>query len=96
MDALAGCSAAAPIPTSPFARSHRREGLKGSRLAGLQFLTHIDSDPQFGATPASFADFIKHDEPHPAAGDVTGTWCSLDYTYLIEEGPTVLPKPPIK
>jgi catechol 1,2-dioxygenase len=57
---------------------------------------HIDNDSQFGVTQATLADFIKHDGPHPTAEDVIGTWYSLDYTYVMEKGPTVLPKPPIK
>ena len=57
---------------------------------------HIDDDVQFGVTKATLADFVRHGEPHPTAGDVAAPWYSLDYTYVLERGPTVLPKPPIK
>jgi len=57
---------------------------------------HIDDDVQFGVTQATLADFVRHDEPHPTAGDIEGPWYSLDYTYVLERGPTVLPNPPIK
>jgi catechol 1,2-dioxygenase len=55
---------------------------------------HIDTDAQFGVTKALLGDFIRHDEPHPSAG--VAPWYSLDYTYVMEPGEAVLPKPPIK
>ena len=57
---------------------------------------HIDDDPQFGVTRATLGDFVRHEAPHPTAKDVKGAWYSLDYTYVMEEGDMVLPKPPIK
>jgi catechol 1,2-dioxygenase len=57
---------------------------------------HIDSDVQFGVTRRLMGDFIGHDEPHPTERDVTSTWYSLDYTYVMEPGEAVLPRPPIK
>jgi catechol 1,2-dioxygenase len=57
---------------------------------------HIDDDVQFGVTRSTLADFVRHDEPHPTARDIVGPWYSLDYTYVLERGPTDLPKPPIK
>jgi catechol 1,2-dioxygenase len=54
---------------------------------------HIDSDVQFGVTKALVGDFVRHDEPDPAG---TAPWYSLDHTYVMERGETVLPKPPIK
>jgi catechol 1,2-dioxygenase len=56
---------------------------------------HIDSDVQFGVTKALLGDFIRHDEPHPSGGGVQAPWFALDYTYVMEPGETVLPKPPI-
>jgi catechol 1,2-dioxygenase len=55
---------------------------------------HIDTDAQFGVTKALLGDFIRHAEPHPSAG--IAPWYSLDYTYVMEPGEAVLPKPPIK
>jgi catechol 1,2-dioxygenase len=57
---------------------------------------HIDTDVQFGVTKALIGDFIRHDEPHPSEPDVTTPWYSLDYSYVMEEGEAVLPRPPIK
>ena len=54
---------------------------------------HIDSDVQFGVTRALVGAFVRHDEAHPAG---TAPWYSLDHTYVMEPGETVLPKPPIK
>jgi catechol 1,2-dioxygenase len=57
---------------------------------------HIDSDVQFGVTKALMGDYVRHDEPHPSDPEIAAPWYSLDYTYVMEPGETVLPKPPIK
>jgi catechol 1,2-dioxygenase len=57
---------------------------------------NIESDAQFGVTQALIGDFVRHDEPHPSARDVTTPWYSLDYLYRMEAGKTVLPRAPIK
>lgn len=57
---------------------------------------HIDSDVQFGVTKALLGDFVRHDEPHPSEPGVVAPWYSLDYTYVMEPGEAVLPRPPIK
>jgi catechol 1,2-dioxygenase len=57
---------------------------------------HIESDVQFGVTKALIGDFIRHEEPHPTGPDVAAPWYSLDYTYVMEPGEAVLPRPPIK
>jgi len=57
---------------------------------------HIDTDVQFGVTRALMGDYVKHDQPHPSDSSVEAPWYSLDYTYVMEQGDTVLPKPPIK
>jgi len=57
---------------------------------------HYDTDVQFGVTEATTVDFIRNDEPHPTAPDVSAPWYTLDYTYVMEPGAAVLPKPPIK
>jgi catechol 1,2-dioxygenase len=56
---------------------------------------HLDTDVQFGVTRALIGDFVRHDEPHPDARDVTPPWYSLDYTYVMEPGTAELPRPPI-
>ncbi len=57
---------------------------------------HIDSDVQFGVTKALVGDFVRHDRPHPDAAEVAAPWYALDYTYVMEPGEAVLPRPPIK
>jgi len=57
---------------------------------------HFESDVQFGVTRALTGNFVPHSEPHPTARDVGTPWYSLDYTYVMEPGEAVLPKPPIK
>jgi catechol 1,2-dioxygenase len=56
----------------------------------------IDTDVQFGVTRALIGDFIRHDEPRPDSPQLTPPWFSLDYTYVMEPGIAVLPRPPIK
>jgi catechol 1,2-dioxygenase len=56
---------------------------------------HIDTDVQFGVTRALIGDFVRHDESHPMEPEVARPWYSLDYTYTMEPGETVLPRPPI-
>lgn len=57
---------------------------------------HIDTDVQFGVTNALVGDFVRHDTPHPSEPAITPPWYSLDYTYYLEPGDTVLPRAPIK
>jgi catechol 1,2-dioxygenase len=57
---------------------------------------NIDSDVQFGVTETTTGHYLRHDEPHPSEPDVPTPWFSLDYTYVMEPGETVLPRPPIK
>ncbi|MBB3383355.1 MULTISPECIES: dioxygenase [unclassified Rhizobium] len=57
---------------------------------------NIDSDVQFGVTAALTGDFVRHDESHPSEPGIEGPWFSLDYTYVMEPGEAVLPRPPIK
>lgn len=53
---------------------------------------HIDSDVQFAVTDALTGDFVRHETP---LGDIPAPWYSLDYTYRMEPGETVLPRAPI-
>ena len=57
---------------------------------------HIHNDVQFGVTKALMGDYIRHDERHPSGSTASVPWYSLDHTYVMEPGETVLPKPPIK
>jgi catechol 1,2-dioxygenase len=57
---------------------------------------HLDTDVQFGVTAATVGQYVAHPEPHPTELDVVAPWYTLDYTYVMEEGASTLPKPPIK
>jgi catechol 1,2-dioxygenase len=57
---------------------------------------HIDDDVQFGVTKTLLGDYVRHEEPHPSGSTASSPWYSLDHTYVMEPGETVLPKPPIK
>ena len=57
---------------------------------------HIDSDVQFAVTRALMGEYVRHEEQHPSDTSLLAPWYSLDYTYVMEPGETVLPKPPIK
>ena len=54
---------------------------------------HMDDDIQFtqGPSPTSSGATSL-----PTASDIGGPRFSLDYTYVLERGPTVIRKPPIK
>jgi catechol 1,2-dioxygenase len=39
---------------------------------------------------------VRHDEPHPSDASIRAPWYSLDYTYVMEPGEAMLPRPPIK
>ncbi len=56
----------------------------------------LDTDVQFGVTRALVGEFVRHDGPHPTAGDVPGPWFSLDHTFTMEAGEATLPRPPIE
>ena len=53
-------------------------------------------DPQFGVTRALLGEYVRHDEPHPTDTALRRPWYSLDYTYVMEPGEAILPRPPIK
>jgi catechol 1,2-dioxygenase len=57
---------------------------------------HIDTDAQFGVTRALMGDYLRHDEPRPNDPSAILPWYSLDYTYVMEQGEALLPRPPIK
>jgi catechol 1,2-dioxygenase len=57
---------------------------------------HIDTDVQFGVTRATMGDYLRHDAPRQGDPAAKTPWYSLDYTYVMESGDSVLPRPPIK
>jgi catechol 1,2-dioxygenase len=54
----------------------------------------LETDVQFGVTRHLIGNYVRHDGKPPAP-DVSGPWYSLDHTFVMEAGPTRLPKPPI-
>jgi catechol 1,2-dioxygenase len=56
---------------------------------------YLETDVQFGVTKALIGDFVRHEEPAPAA-DVDGPWYSLDYKFRMEHGEATLPRAPIR
>ena len=57
---------------------------------------YLETDVQFGVTRALIGDYRRHEEPHPTEAEVAAPWYSLDYTFTMEPGEAVLPRPPIK
>jgi hydroxyquinol 1,2-dioxygenase len=56
---------------------------------------HLHTDAQFGVTRALIGKFELHEnEPAPAPG-VTGSWYSLQHTFILHPGESYLPVPPI-
>jgi catechol 1,2-dioxygenase len=55
----------------------------------------LETDAQFGVTRALIGDYVRHTGPAPAP-DVKGEWYSLDQTFVMEAGKSVLPKAPIQ
>jgi catechol 1,2-dioxygenase len=56
---------------------------------------HLDSDVVFGVTQALIGNYVRHTDKAPA-DDVTGPWYKLDYRFMMEDGESSLPHPPIK
>jgi protocatechuate 3,4-dioxygenase beta subunit len=55
----------------------------------------LETDVVFGVTSHLVGQYRRHDEPAPAS-DVTGSWYSLEYDFVMEVGVAKLPTPPIK
>jgi protocatechuate 3,4-dioxygenase beta subunit len=62
----------------------------------VQGAKYLETDVVFGVTKALVGDYRRHETGTPPAPDVTDPWYTLDYTFLMEEGESGLPKPPIK
>ena len=54
---------------------------------------YIDSDVQFAVTDTLTGNIRRHDEPREG---VAAPWYSLEYTYRMEPGDTILPRAPIE
>lgn len=96
-------------PVGDLIRAQRRHNMRPAHLHFLihkaGFKTHIsqvyanddpnlETDVQFGVTRALVGNYVRHEDQSPAA-DVIGPWYSLDYTFVIEQGESRLPRAPI-
>ncbi len=55
----------------------------------------LDTDVQFGVTRHLVGDYVRHDNEKAPAADVEGPWYSLKHDFVMEEGRSALPRPPI-
>jgi catechol 1,2-dioxygenase len=55
---------------------------------------HLDSDVVFGVTRSLIGDYRRHDRPSELG--MQEPWYSIEYTFVMEPGESVLPEPPIK
>src|ERR1700674_4444919 len=57
---------------------------------------HIETDVQFGVTHALIGNYVRHETGKPPAPGVKAPWYTLDYTFTVETGKAMLPRPPIQ
>jgi protocatechuate 3,4-dioxygenase beta subunit len=57
---------------------------------------YLESDVVFGVTRDLVGDYRRHDSGTPPAPDVTASWYTLDYTFVMHPGEAKRPVPPIK
>ena len=60
---------------------------------------NLATDAQFGVTQAVTGHFERHDTPpqnFTDRGDIAAPWYSLDFTFRITPGESILPRAPIK
>ena len=55
----------------------------------------IDSDVQFGVTRHLIGNYVLHENEKAPAADVKGPWYSLRHDFVMEAGPSKLPRAPI-
>jgi catechol 1,2-dioxygenase len=56
---------------------------------------NLETDVQFGVTEALVGNYVRH-ESEPAPGsDIEGPWYSLRQTFIMDPGPSALPRAPI-
>ena len=55
----------------------------------------IDSDVQFGVTRHLIGDYVLHENEEAPAADMKGPWYSLKHDFVMEAGPSKLPRAPI-
>jgi len=57
---------------------------------------HLRTDVVFGVTEHLIGDFRRVDDRDPPQADTGRPWYALNYTFVMEPGESVLPRPPIK
>jgi hydroxyquinol 1,2-dioxygenase len=97
-------------PTGDLLRAQRRHNMRPAHLHFLAskdgFKTlisqiyanddkYLDSDVQFGVTRHLIGNYVRHDNEPAPASDVQGPWYSLEHTFVMEDGQSRLPRPPI-
>jgi catechol 1,2-dioxygenase len=56
---------------------------------------HLETDSQFGVTRALLGKFVAHESEPAPDRDVTGTWYTLQHTFVLQHGESWLPTPPV-
>jgi hydroxyquinol 1,2-dioxygenase len=56
---------------------------------------HIETDVQFGVTRHLIGNYVRHDEARAGSPDIKPPWYSIEHTFVMENGPARLPRPPI-
>ena len=56
---------------------------------------HLDTDSQFGVTRALVANYQVHEQEPAPDPEATGTWYSLQHTFILTPGESWLPTPPV-
>jgi catechol 1,2-dioxygenase len=57
---------------------------------------NLATDVQFGVTNALTGRFVSQTAPPPSRPTLVGEWCSLNFTFKMQKGVALLPRPPIK
>ena len=56
---------------------------------------HLDTDSQFGVTRALVGHYEIHENEPAPVPEATGAWNSLQHTFILQEGKSWLPTPPV-
>jgi catechol 1,2-dioxygenase len=56
---------------------------------------HLNTDAQFGVTRALIGQYQIHENEPAPEPEVSGTWYSLQHTFIIQPGESWLPTPPV-
>ena len=97
-------------PTGALLRAQRRHPFRPAHLHCLiykqgfktitsQIYSHddplLETDAQFGVTRALIGHYVLHERLPAPDSDVTGSWYSLEHTFVLEPGEAWLPTPPV-